>query len=248
MSLPFKHGVIFEQGPQKILISREKQMKALSFVNERIRRGDYNKYVERGADPGPNIPVGDFGGKISEEAVKRFIEIMGKGRTSDVDYNLYPVGQKGWQEDFTECSYEGYLTKMHVKSASPLIDPGRYPLSWFFQNSDEGADGKTGHDPILDEGKASGDLVAFCKIVVPRSFSLSEHALMDQIEVNIYAIILADLLQIPGLLGEPVSMKLRGNKKVLYFDTIPDDFYSGAPLAKLSLMNHFRSLRQEDSR
>jgi len=239
MSLPFKHGVIIGSERGKVMVPREKQEKAFEFVMKRVKRGDYGKYEKRGGVPGSKKPMDDFGGKISEEGTKMFIETTGKGWTSDVDYNVYSIGKKGWGEDLRECSYEGFSTRIHVKSVSPLLNIDRYPLSWTFQDSDPGTKGKSGHDPVLDKGKSSGHLVSLCRIDVPCYFSLSEDSLMDEMEVDIYAIIFADLLQIEGLLGDPVKEDLRGIKKVLYLDIVPNDWDSGNPLAEMSLKRCF---------
>lgn len=165
----------------------------------------YNDYYVRKRNANPRKIKKDIWiGKLAEVGVAQYVMEQG-GPFLEPDFNIYGGKNKNWDADLP-YSKSSSFKDIHVKACDGdtveyLKKNGQEDYTWTFQWSNN--DGRGGKDKIFEKN----DCVAL--VYVPTADS-------HWIEI----VCLADVFELIPLLRDPISARLKGIKKCIYWSDL----------------------------
>lgn len=188
---------VYEQ-QYKFSITEEEYERCRDFAEKST-----NDYWKRNQNDPENIKRQIVFGKMGEIVAAKFIHRCLKHPPMEPDFRIYDARTKGWDSDFPYKTLGTGKRNIHVKSYT-LSDK---PESWAFQYANKNGNGGT--DRLFSEYERYKNDAVICVLV-------------DVDERVGYIRVVGDWKAIRGLLREPVSHKLKGLKKFLYYDDLLD--------------------------
>ena len=180
----------------KIVLNDDEIREAQQFADEVVSTVS-SYYRDRGQSNIDNIKKQTFIGKLGEYGARSWLLLQGY-QCSDI--NLTVTYNKTFDADLILNNG----IKCHVKSQD-LESANRFGISWTFQFSGQGG----GHrDKEIFDNYDLEDRVVFCLVQSP--------------VVYICAQVYVSQLHEMSLFGLPKKESLRGIKKVVYYDSIPE--------------------------
>jgi len=173
-----------------ITISDEQYEKCLQFSNKVVKTNS-DCYARRNQTDLEKIVDDILVGKLAEVASEKILSARGIEH-SETDLNIYSVGGKSFDADLYGWT-ERKSWKFHVKCMK-RENAERWGLSWTFQCA----------DPIVSDPN-DDEYIILCEMV-------------DYRTINIKTVVRANTLY--NCWSEPKLNKLRGIKKVLYWETL----------------------------
>ena len=120
------------------------------------------------------------------------------------DFRIFEKGDKSWDADFPYKSLGIAARNIHIKSYAPSDKPE----SWAFQYQNRSGNGGT--DKLFSDFKGHRKDIILCVMVdIPNRYGLIR--------------VMGDWNDIHGSLSDPVSHKLKGLKKFLYYDHLDEN-------------------------
>jgi len=173
-----------------ITISDEQYEKCLQFSNKVVKTNS-DCYARRNQTDLEKIVDDILVGKLAEVASEKILSARGIEH-SETDLNIYSVGGKSFDADLYGWT-ERKSWKFHVKCMK-RENAERWGLSWTFQCA----------DPIVSDPN-DDEYIILCEMV-------------DYRTINIKTVVRANTLF--NCWSDPKLNKLKGIKKVLYWETI----------------------------
>lgn len=163
-----------------------------------------NDYSKRNQDDQENIQRQLVFGKVGELVAAKFIVKGLKYPAMEPDFRIFEKGDKSWDADFPYKTLGTAARNIHIKSYAPSDKPE----SWAFQYQNKNGNGGT--DKLFSEFKTHRkDLIVCILVDIPNRVGTIR--------------VVGDWNDIHGCLSEPVSPKLQGLKKFLYYDLLDED-------------------------